>query len=66
MRVIIKNGGRHAENGVYNTISHLGARHAAFNLQPEVFTLPPVSTIPKMNYLQKFLSRKTRTTRAQR
>lgn len=25
VRVIIKNGGRHAENGVYNTISHLGA-----------------------------------------
>lgn len=54
MGAIINSDG-HAEIGVYNTISHLGAsRRAAFNLQREVFTLPPVSTIPKMNYPQKF------------
>lgn len=53
---IINNGGRHAEIGVYNTISHLSERRAAFNLQRErgLHSLPSVSTIPKMNYLQKF------------
>jgi len=45
-------------------LSRISERHAAFNLQPEVFTLPPVSTIPKMNYLQKFLSHKTRAPRS--
>lgn len=53
MSAVINNGDRHAEIGMYNAISHLRAAPRLI-CSERCFTLPPVSTIPKMNYLQKF------------